>query len=88
MKRLHGWAFGLLLLGICGSAGACMNDRELPQHEREFRSQYGEMLAEAPALLKPWDYSGSQAAMVGSGLFFLAGAVGLAVQQGRSRAED
>lgn len=30
----------LVLAGCHGSAVACLNDNELPSHEREFRSQY------------------------------------------------
>ena len=35
----------ILLIGVLSSgcsAGACLNDSELPDHEREFRSQYSE----------------------------------------------
>ena len=30
----------LVLAGLAGPAAACINDIELPAHEREFRSQY------------------------------------------------
>jgi hypothetical protein len=30
----------LVLAGLAGPAAACINDDELPSHEREFRSQY------------------------------------------------
>ncbi len=30
----------LLLVGLAGPAAACINDLELPAHEREFRSDY------------------------------------------------
>jgi hypothetical protein len=30
----------LVLAGLAGPAAACINDSELPTHEREFRSQY------------------------------------------------
>lgn len=30
----------LAVVFLSASASACINDRELPQHEREFRSQY------------------------------------------------
>jgi hypothetical protein len=32
----------VLAAGFVGTASACINDRELPSHEREFRSQYQE----------------------------------------------
>ncbi len=32
----------ILAVGFVSTASACINDRELPSHEREFRSQYQE----------------------------------------------
>lgn len=37
MRRLLAF---LVLVGLAGPATACINDREQPDHEREFRSQY------------------------------------------------
>ena len=33
----------ILGLGLAAPASACLNDRESPTHEREFRSDYGDL---------------------------------------------
>ncbi len=43
------FVLGLVLAGLASPALACMNDVESSQHEREFRSQYGEPMTQAPA---------------------------------------
>ena len=40
--------FGMILAGLASPAFACMNDVESAQHEREFRSEYGEPMTQAP----------------------------------------
>lgn len=38
----------LVALLLAGNSFACINDRELPNHEREFRSQYQEVEYQPP----------------------------------------
>jgi hypothetical protein len=45
--RKHVFAFVATLL-VAASASACINDSELPGHEREFRSQYNTPTAVSP----------------------------------------
>jgi hypothetical protein len=69
----------ILLIGVLSSgcsAGACLNDSELPDHEREFRSQYlnSQLMTSLdesePARDEAW-------IMSATGVTLLAGAVGL-----------
>jgi len=86
----------LALLGLAAPAVAlaCMNDKELPQHEREFRSQYRGPAGKArPA--RQDDYArGEMAArgrpiddrlLIGGGAGLLVGAFGLIVSRARAR---
>ena len=66
MRRIFG--IGLVVALMASSAVACLNDRELSTHEREFRSQYSrstrpETTAVPPRV--PYDL------LVGGGLGFL-----------------
>lgn len=59
---------------------ACINDVELPAHEREFRSQYNNPTPPAPAAVSPTPSQGpSNAVLIGGGaaLLVAAGAVTL-----------
>lgn len=65
----------LALALFAAPAAACINDGELPGHEREFRSQYRDsplaMLSEAsPTRWIPFRYQ----AMIGSGMLLATGA--------------
>lgn len=74
----------LAVTAAAGPAAACLNDAELPSHEREFRSQYNEVVRN----LTP--QSPAQAfvhtALYSSGAVLLVGAVGLAVTRRRTGA--
>lgn len=61
----------LLVAGLAGPAGACINDVELPSHEREFRSSY--MVASSNAPPKPTQMSGRRL----RGELFVVGAAAL-----------
>ena len=72
------------LVGLGGRAGACINDSELDSQEREFRSQYGNLVA-APLQvedLRPVQHD----LLFGGGAVLLVGAFGLAVMRDRARA--
>jgi len=79
---MRGLIAGLIVAAAAGPAAACLNDVELPSHEREFRSQYR---GDAPAPPSP---SPGQAvvhtALYSSGAVLLVGAVGLAVTRRRA----
>ena len=64
------------LMATCGSAGACLNDSELPDHEREFRSQYldQQLMTSGEKSSQPGDKAWMMSA---TGIVLLAGAVGL-----------
>jgi len=73
-------AFRLILVaGVlisCGSLSACLNDSELADHEREFRSQYLQqplMTSSDP----PPHRDGRASALSVAGLALLSGAFGL-----------
>jgi hypothetical protein len=81
MRRLL--ASGFALAALAGPASACLNDVELPNHEREFRSQYNGHPApppEPPA--PPSDYT----PIFSGGVALLLGGAGLAWLGDRSRA--
>jgi len=65
---------------------ACINDVELPNHEREFRSQYREE-ANVPSPPPPVESSPgpSNQALIGGGAVLLLGAVALALTAGRAK---
>ena len=75
----------LSLVALTGPAAACINDIELPAHEREFRSQY-----RGPASLAsdpPSDRSGSPSngQLIGIGVALLSGAVVVTLTGRRAR---
>jgi hypothetical protein len=87
MKRMRVLLAGLVLVGVGGRAGACMNDSELKTHEREFRSQYGEWAGVAPAELEGGKRRAlRQEFVLAAGAVMLVGAFGLAVRRDRSGA--
>ncbi|QJW95500.1 hypothetical protein [Frigoriglobus tundricola] len=81
MSRLFA---GLVLVVAAEPAAACINDVELPTHEREFRSQY-----RSPTTTPPTSPSGptnrpSASLLVGTGVVLLAGAVALTLSGRRT----
>ncbi|AMV35844.1 hypothetical protein [Planctomyces sp. SH-PL62] len=87
MARLRILLMGLVLVGLGGRAGACLNDSELKTHEREFRSQYGEWVG-------PDEGAGEGAirralrhdVLLGGGAALLVGAFVVASRRDRARA--
>jgi hypothetical protein len=74
----------LALLSFADRAVACINDNELPSHEREFRSEY--LVAAAPARAPSGSQSRPRTEMVmASGAAMLASAVVLAWVGSRPR---
>lgn len=71
---------GLALVVLARPAPACINDNELPTHEREFRSQYG-VVAERPPTRIP-EPRGLRV-LTASGAALLAAAAILSVTPGR-----
>jgi hypothetical protein len=64
---------------------ACLNDAELPQHEREFRSQYHEQENPPPApSAEPQTQPGNHL-LVGGGAAMLAAAVAVTLSVGPKR---
>lgn len=66
-------------IGFAGSAAACINDMELPKHEREFRSQYRDEPASPGEATSQPSSSPSDWLLIGTGAVLLGGAVGLTV---------
>jgi hypothetical protein len=76
---------GLILLGCHGSALACLNDNELPSHEREFRSQYLVPVASRSARPEKRDGRRQFWFLTAGGTGLLSGAAAVALTIGRSR---
>lgn len=82
MRPILTW---LALFGLATPALACLNDVELPQHEREFRSQYREQENPPPApSAEPQTQPGNHL-LVGGGAAMLMGAVALSLSVGPKR---
>jgi hypothetical protein len=81
MKRLLAC---LVLAALVGPAAACLNDRELPSHEREFRSQYNRQTPPMPPSSGS-TYPGGFPLLIGGGSVLLIGAFGLALTGPRAR---
>jgi hypothetical protein len=66
----------LTILAIAAPASACINDREVDRHEREFKSNYldpilpGSLSPEAEPAVRPLAYGGLGAALL-LGAFFV-----------------
>jgi hypothetical protein len=75
----------LAIVGLACPALACINDIELPTHEREFRSQYSKPASQPPT--PSGDPSGPSGylLLMSVGGALLTGAVGLAAMGGRPR---
>jgi hypothetical protein len=61
------------LLALCGAASACLNDSELPGHEREFRSSYKRESPPEPQY-DPQPTPSTPLVLYGTGGLLLAGA--------------
>ncbi|HLW64581.1 MAG TPA: hypothetical protein VKS79_04620 [Gemmataceae bacterium] len=61
------------LFALCGVASACLNDSELPGHEREFRSSYKREAPPAPST-DSQPSSNTPLVLYGTGGALLAGA--------------
>lgn len=73
-----------LVVACCvGPATACINDSELPNHEREFRSQYRREAVTAPPAESPT--TPGYRLLMGGGGVLLIGALGLVVVGHRAR---
>ena len=87
MMRLRVLLVGLVLVGVGGRAGACLNDSELKTHEREFRSQYGEWAGVGPV---EGEGGGRRAlrqdVLLGGGAAMLLGAFARAARRDRTGA--
>jgi hypothetical protein len=85
MRVTHGIRAALVGLVFAGPAVACLNDIELPAHEREFRSQYRGPAGPPPTpSAHPNDSPGQRLAM-GGGVVLLAGAFIVALTGRRAR---
>jgi hypothetical protein len=71
----------LALALFAAPAAACINDSELPSHEREFKSQYR---GTGYSPVAPTD-SPAQNIMIGGGGVLLGGAAAMVVTGGRRR---
>jgi hypothetical protein len=74
----------LTLVLLASPAVACINDSELPSHEREFRSQYNRQTSPPAPSAAPSSPDGSPW-LLGGGTLLLIGAVGLAGTSRRAR---
>ena len=83
MGRSSALALGFVL--IAGPASGCINDVELPTHEREFRSQYTRT---GPTRSTPaaTPYPARHWLLIGSGSTLLACGLAVALLGGRARA--
>jgi LPXTG-motif cell wall-anchored protein len=74
----------LTVVGLAGPAAACINDSELPSHEREFRSQYRGP-AKPPAPPPQPTGPSNPSLLLAAGAALLSGAVALSLTGRRSR---
>jgi hypothetical protein len=73
-----------LVLAWCACpAAACLNDNELPGHEREFRSQYRRQASPPPSTDAP--VPPGYRVLLGGGGVLLVGAFGLTLVARRAR---
>jgi hypothetical protein len=75
----------LALVCLAGPAVACINDAELPTHEREFRSQYRGSVAPTPPPPPESTQPSGQPLLLGGGAALFLGAATLAWNGGRRR---
>lgn len=86
MTRLRRLVVCADLVGVGGSARACLNDEETLEGERGFRSQYGRFTA-APSFRDESDSHRRprQDPMLGGGAALLVGTFAMAARRGRSK---
>ena len=66
------------VVALCAPAVACINDSELPGHEREFRSSYGNGRAPSESPAQGWQaYAPTALYAAGATLLFSGGFVTL-----------
>ena len=75
----------LALIGFANPAAACINDVELPSHEREFRSQYLGPASLASTLPSDPNGSPNSGLLLGVGAALLSGAFVMTLTGGRAR---
>ncbi len=73
----------IVLSALAGNSPACINDVELPQHEREFRSQYQTEVFDSPPPVPPSALR-TTGLFVGGGVLLTA-AVALTLFGGKAR---
>ena len=80
MTRL--FLYGFALATLASPASACLNDQELPKHEREFRSNYNGHPIPPPVVPPPpSDYL----PIFQGGVALLVGSAGLILFKGQSK---
>ena len=77
---MRSWLAMTAVLAWAGSAAACLNDVELPRHEREFRGQYLKPAATPTAPESP-----REVPLTALGLGLLTAAVVVSWTAGRAR---
>lgn len=78
---MRGLIAGLTVALAAAPAAACLNDSELPSHEREFRAQYRG--SAEPIAPKSAGETFLHTALYSSGAVLIVGAVGLVVTRRR-----
>ncbi len=74
------------LAATAGPAAACINDVELPTHEREFRSQYRTPVTPPEPVRSDSADPGNTRVLLGAGAVLLVGATVVAVRKPRAEA--
>lgn len=82
---MRGLIAGLTVALAANPAAACLNDSELPSHEREFRSQYRNGYSPFSAPRSPTE-AFFHTALYSGGAVLLVGAVGMVVTRRRAEA--
>ena len=76
------WLACLALVVLAAPVAACINDIELPSHEREFRSRYRGP-SSTPSAPSTDSFTPSQQVLLGAGAVLLVGAGALTLSGGR-----
>ncbi len=84
IRSANSYLLFIAALAVTGSCSmACINDIELPQHEREFRSQYDSSMA--PSLMT-YDTKPPRVRLIaGSGWLFLGAAAVLCLKKQKEK---
>ena len=83
-RMLVGLIMVPVLAAIASTAVACINDEELPSHEREFRSSYAAAGSPSPPSAG-FDGPLGQRMLINAGVVLLSGGVAVAFFRGRAR---